>query len=146
MDKKIQGYLTVEAALLFPLILGIMLFIIYFWFYQYDRCLMEQDTGALALRGCALGIQEKDELMKKLLEQENEIYQDKYVAWQQEDVEIKLEKDTIQVKCQGQLRFLFGGLNFWSSDNIWKTKAQYENHRTSPVLFIRSWRKVKGGE
>ena len=145
-QKKIQAYFTVEAALLFPFVLGVLLFVIYSWFYQYDRCLMEQDMGALALRGCTMGIQNKEELMKQMKIQETQLYMDKYIAWQQGKVRMKLEKDTFRVEREGYLAFPFYSLDFGSTKNIWKTKAVYENHRISPVLFVRNCRKVIGGK
>ena len=40
-----NAYFTVEAALIIPLVLGILVFLIFIMFYQYDRCLLEQDIG-----------------------------------------------------------------------------------------------------
>ena len=47
--KKAGAYLTVEAALILPMVLGVIILVIYLLFFQYDRCLMEQNVGKLAL-------------------------------------------------------------------------------------------------
>ena len=52
--KKENAYMTVEAALLFPFVIGSILFVIYMLFFQYDRCLLDQDMGAMALWGSTI--------------------------------------------------------------------------------------------
>ena len=49
--RERNAYFTVEAALVLPLVTGAILFVIYTMLFQYDRCLLEQDIGALALWG-----------------------------------------------------------------------------------------------
>ena len=46
---KADGYFTVEAALIFPFVMGVILLVIYMWFFQYDRCLMEQDYALITV-------------------------------------------------------------------------------------------------
>lgn len=50
MEKK-NAYFTVEAALVLPIVIAALLFVIYMMLFQYDRCLLEQDMGAIALWG-----------------------------------------------------------------------------------------------
>lgn len=128
MKKSMEGYFTVEAALLFPMILGVILFVIYSWFYQYDRCLMEMDTGTMALRGCA-----------------DEIYDEKYVAWEPGQAQLTRKQDTVRAERTGRLTFPFSGFKLWNGEAVWRAKAAYENHRVSPVLFVRTYYKVTGG-
>ena len=50
--KYYRAYFTVEAAVLYPVVLGVVLLMMYLLFFQYDRCLLEQDMGrAAGLRG-----------------------------------------------------------------------------------------------
>lgn len=48
---KTDGYFTVEAALLLPFIMMVIVFMIFLSFYSYDRCVLEQCAYAAALRG-----------------------------------------------------------------------------------------------
>jgi hypothetical protein len=45
-----DAYFTVEAALVIPIVLGILVMIIYLSFYLYDRCVMAQDCYVLSYR------------------------------------------------------------------------------------------------
>ena len=49
--KKAEGYFTVEASLVMPLVIFLIGFIFYLTFYLYNRCAIAQDTYVLAFRG-----------------------------------------------------------------------------------------------
>ena len=49
--KGKNAYFTVEAALVFSITISVILFVVYLLLFQYDRCLLEQDMGAMALWG-----------------------------------------------------------------------------------------------
>ena len=45
MKKESDAYFTIEAAILYPIILSVILLMTYLLLFQYDRCLLEQDIG-----------------------------------------------------------------------------------------------------
>ncbi|MCM1120261.1 MAG: hypothetical protein NC543_12980 [bacterium] len=49
-DKETEGYFSVEAALVLPVVLGVYLFMIVLLFIQHDRCLMEQDMASMLIK------------------------------------------------------------------------------------------------
>lgn len=48
--KQVEGYFSVEAALVLPIVLGVYLFLIVLLFVQHDRCLLEQDMASMMLK------------------------------------------------------------------------------------------------
>lgn len=48
--KEVEGYFSVEAALVLPIVLGIYLFLIILLFIQHDRCIMEQDMASMLIK------------------------------------------------------------------------------------------------
>ena len=50
-DKRVNGYMTVEASLLMPMVILLYLLIVMGGFFLYDRCVMSQDFYLLAFRG-----------------------------------------------------------------------------------------------
>lgn len=143
MNKK-DAYLTVEAALVMPVVLGVVLLVIYLLFFQYDRCLMEHSVGVLAMRGCTLQISDREELVMQIVEQSRQ-EDARYLAWDMEDLSVKLQGNRMHVERTGLLEFPFRGLMFWSEDTEWGSSIIYENYRIKPVDFIRKCRKVMGG-
>ena len=51
MNKHLNGYLTVEASFVVPLVLFLYLLIIVAGIFLYDRCVMSQDMYLIVFRG-----------------------------------------------------------------------------------------------
>ena len=51
MKKELKGSYTIEAALVFPFILGVMVFIIYMSFFLHDKAVMKCCAYQAALKG-----------------------------------------------------------------------------------------------
>lgn len=49
-QSKYEGFFSVEAALILPMVLGVYLFLIVMLFIQYDRCLLEQDMASIMIK------------------------------------------------------------------------------------------------
>ena len=61
--RKKDAYFTVEAAMVFPFVMGAVLFTIFMFIFQYDRCLMEQDIGMLVLYASNLSMEDGEKTM-----------------------------------------------------------------------------------
>lgn len=141
--KRLDAYMTVEVALVFPMVMGSILFVIYMMLFQYDRCLLEQDTGAIALWGSLVEAADTAEMESKIQERMSEMYRDKYMMWRFQTLDAALDKNRFSVNSAGQLSFPFAGLNYWGSGNTWSVQAGYGYNRLEPVTFIRICRKAR---
>lgn len=144
MDGK-NAYFTVEAALVVPVVLSTMLLVIYLLLFQYNRCLLEQDLGAMLVWGSSIEVSDESLYEEKVRERIHKMYRDKYVAWEITTVSATLQKNNFSVKGGGQLTFPFSKWNFWGTENVWGTKMDYSCQRISPVTFIRLCRKARNG-
>ncbi len=145
IHKEIEGYFTVEAAMILPMVLMTIVLIMYLLFFQYNRCLMEQDIGILTLRGIALQVEDNQDRMKQLKEQAAGLYDEKYIAWENSEIELTLEKGTICVEQSGWIKFPFWG-GIFKENRVWTTSVIDEKQIISPVSFVRNCRKIAGGE
>ena len=143
---KKNAYFTVEAALVFPLVLGALLLTVFLLVFQYDRCLMEQDMGLLALFAREPDTEDEKEATALLSCRAAEIYWDKYVAWEQEKLQITMEKKEIRIEGEGTLMFPVPKWNFYNGNNMWEAKRIYTVKQLDPVDFIRICRRVEGGK
>lgn len=50
MKKQENAYFTVEAAMVMPIVLFAIGMVIYLGFFQYSRCLAEQEEGLLQIQ------------------------------------------------------------------------------------------------
>ena len=87
-----NAYFTVEAAMVMPIVLWVVLFVIYLLFFQYNRCLTDQDVGVLVLRGSILQEESPKERIKKIRGYAEQIYDDKYIAWDSGEIGLRIEK------------------------------------------------------
>lgn len=144
MNQKVNAFFSVEAAMILPLAIGAVLLAVSLFVFQYDRCLMEQDMAAQALKAAAAEAGTNEELTEKIQMQTAGLYRDKYVAWDILMLEVKAKKGIIEAVGKGEFRFPVPGWNFWNGENVWSVRAEYKAHRISPVSFIRNCRKLKG--
>ncbi len=137
-----NAYFTVEAALVVPVVMGTMLFVIYMLLFQYNRCLMEQDIGAMVIWGSNMEVSDDETFEEKVRDRISKMYRDKYVAFELTTLNVTFRYNNFAVEGGGCLIFPFAGWNFWSTDNRWEIKADYQMRRTSPITFIRLCRKA----
>ncbi|MBR1478558.1 MAG: hypothetical protein IJ608_11445 [Lachnospiraceae bacterium] len=139
--KTPNAYMTLEAAIIMPIVFAAIVLIIYMWFFQYDRCLMEQDSNAVALKTASAYAQNNQiryELMKSYVD---EIYEGKYVAWDY-GAKYGIEKNKVKVSIAGKLLFPFGGTEFVPYPDIWESRAENVNSILSPAFVTRQVRKM----
>ncbi|HBA50343.1 MAG TPA: hypothetical protein DCZ91_21625 [Lachnospiraceae bacterium] len=141
--KKENAYMTVEAAMIFPVVTGAIFFVIYMLLFQYDRCLLEQDTGAMALWGSLVQAPDTEMLEAKVQERVAGVYKEKYMMWRFTAMDASLDKNKFSAKGAGSVFFPFGGLNFWGGGNVWSAQAAHSYSRLAPVTFIRTCHKFQ---
>ncbi len=96
----VEGYFTLEATLLFPIIIVVYLGVFYMGFYQYDRCIAEQNLQSVILQGsrsmeemtCADISSRYEKLMK-----------DSLAVATVEDVQVEMKQEKIEGKAKGVL-------------------------------------------
>ena len=141
MKKESDAYFTVEAAILYPIILSVILLMTYLLLFQYDRCLLEQDIGkATVLSGSKWTLtkeQLNDYMQKKALHFDEE----KYIAWENEDPLWNLEKNDVILEKTGRLRYPFADMG--TQEKYWSAKASFQVDRISPVFWLRRSRNVQ---
>lgn len=145
-DRKGQenGYMTVEASLIMPLVFLVILFIIYVGFYQHDRCVMEQAAYRAALRGSSLYGADKDEKYRAVEDTLRELTENGLVVME-ETHEIQI-KEQITILSEGNLRIPLSGLVELTGSGEWSAEKKTESRLSDPVFFIRLCRKLELGE
>lgn len=139
-NMKIPGYFTVEAAMIFPYVIGTILLVVYIWFFLYDRCLQELDASLVAVRGSTqqeLNLSERCDYTKDLW---NRLYKDEYFSWEWTDATVDIEKNILNVQVGGQLEFPFPGFNFWGGDDVWRSETTQYGKIIKRTLLLRTAR------
>ncbi|MCD7835528.1 MAG: hypothetical protein LUG83_02495 [Lachnospiraceae bacterium] len=145
MKNKINAYFTVEAAFILPMVMMGILLIIYLWFFQYDRCLMELDTNSAVLGALSENAADNNQRLLYIKNCLNKEYCEKYVAWNYENINIEIKNGKVYVERDGSVLFPFEALAFWEGSNIWNAGTSIEMDILSPEYIVRSISKIKGG-
>ncbi len=146
VKRKVNAYLTVEAALVFPIVLAVQLLVIYLLVFQYNRCLLNQDMGRLAILGCGAKEQNKEALSEYLKKCSNEIHTEHYFAWRTNALDMELAGDTVRIEGKGEIVFPFPEWGIEVARINKNAKAVYEYHKLQPVVIIRQFNKLKGAD
>lgn len=141
MNKN--AYFTVEAALVMPLVMGALIFTVFLFIFQYDRCVLEQDINILAVCVGTATAEDSEELEAVIRQKTSEIFMDKYVAWVMNELQINVKGDRVNVRGGGYLALPLPEWNFFREKNEWGARTLRETLRISPADYIRLYRKIK---
>lgn len=144
--KRMQAYFTVEAALVIPLVISVLTMTVFLFVYQYDRCLMEQDMGMLALYAGTLATEDMNEMTKQVSRRAAERYTDKYLFWTQTKINISVRKDRAEIVGEGSMVMPLPEWNLLNSEKGWNAKVIRRISRLSPTEIIRLGRRIKRSE
>ncbi len=131
-----KAYFTVEAACILPIVFGVYVFLIYGMFYQYDRCLLEQDVALLVLR-----TQWEDD-RKSVLSGDRMRESESYLAFEWGENVLKKEQGEILAQARGTVIMPFKGLMPWNGKDDWELKASYTCVEIKPTEWIRLKQKM----
>ena len=68
MKNTLSGYMTVEAALLMPMVWFSLFFVMFAGFFLYDRCIAEQDSKIIVMRASEERETDEAKVIRKVME------------------------------------------------------------------------------
>ena len=141
--KKIaEGYFTLEAALLTPMLLACLLLILYTGFYRYDACLLKQDACMLAVEGELPWKAEKTR--ESALSALQELYTEKYASFSLTQKELAVDEKSVTVALAGRLVVpTFQRALFPFAKEKFSVRTSIEGSRTNAASWIRNYRRLK---
>lgn len=139
LKREIKGSYTIEAAVIMPLVLWVIVIIMYGAYFGYDVCCVQQGTYIAALRGEQQGGSSsvKQQTAAQRLEQ--------YIReelWMVENMECRAETEyrSVRTWVKGNLHVPVDHHLF---QTLWKLEAQSQVDRLRPVTFIRTCNKAE---
>ncbi len=140
---SLKGSYTVEASLLFPFILSVIVFIMYMSFFLHDRCVMNQSAYQAALRASRIKTDD-NRVMGTAERAAGELMEKTVLATSNVTHSIDISGTEIKVRYEGNLRIPAGTLfmKIYGSDGI-KVEGSGSARRKDPIGFIRQCRVVE---
>lgn len=132
-----EAYFTVEAAMIIPVVLSIIVMIIYLSFYLYDRCVMAQDCYVLSYRQSI----EKGNTDRVGGEEIRSQFGEKLFMLSGLETEAS-KGGTIEVKGNAQMEPPLFGLSFFEEENLWRIGVGRKAKKTDPPKDYRRVRRL----
>lgn len=138
-----SAYMTVEASLIVPMILGGIVFVLYMGFYLYNFATMKQTAYIAALRGSQMKKVSSEEIETYVEKQVDEMLFGQLLAKQNIKKDVKVSMGNINVKIYTDVKIPFAGdLSF--KETGWKIEAESRVNKINPIEIIRGVRKING--
>lgn len=139
--KEKAAYMTVEASLVIPIILGGIIFVMYVGFYLYNAATIKQTAYIAALRGNQMKNVSSYEIENYVEKQIEEMLSRQILSGKIMRKEVKVFQGSINVKIYAEFKIPFRGLE--GMENILReTILEVQVKRTNPMEVIRGVRKV----
>lgn len=140
-NRCTEGYFTVEATLIMPVVLYVCIFIIYTGFYLYDKCLMKQDAYRAALAGSSIYRDDNQKVYNAAADAVVNFAEGKYIAT--DYIAVITVQSKVKVTVSGQITMPFHGLAKLTGKEKWEISESAESKCINPVTFIRMCRTLE---
>lgn len=131
--RRTEGYLTVEAALLLPLVIGVIVYVIYFQLFWYNRCLMDQETAMTAVRAVQVDSADMETVQQEIMKWREGFLTDRYVGWEKEKSVLTTRLNELSVSEKGSLKL---------PNILWSAETTFDVSGVNASVFLRSCRKI----
>lgn len=138
------GYFTIEAAMIMPVVLGIVIFVMRIWFFRYDRALQDMDTCAVVIRCMEQQDLDADEKASYIIEQMQGRYKEQYIAWNFGDISVSCRGDSVSCTVTGSSGSVAGISGLWDAPDTMSASSERERTVLPEVFVIRTYRKALG--
>ena len=139
-----DGYLTVEASFLVPLVFMILLLLIYWGFYCYDKSVSIQCSYLAALRGSNQWQMSDAEQEKFTLEQLKKLTGETQLFLKEQDIYVDAGLAEMKTGVLGSMDILFTALR-GNDGEKWMVESEKKAYRLKPASFIRRYRLLGDG-
>lgn len=142
MNDKLHGYMTVEAALLMPMVWLSMFFLIFAGFFQYDRCVAEQDSKIMVLRASEMRGKDEASVIRTVMDKGELAGRKKLLFSENVQREADITKDKAKIKISGKVNTILSFLVKGTKHSAFYYEAEYEAKKYDPVQVVRICRRI----
>ena len=143
MRDKLHGYMTVEAALLMPMVWFSVFFFIFAGFFQYDRCIAEQDGKVIVLRASEMRGKDEAAVVRTVMEEGELAGEKKLLFSDGVQKELRVTKNAVKMKISGRINTILNGLIKEAEFQPFSYGAEYKAKKYSPVGIVRLCRRAE---
>ena len=118
-----SAYFTLEASLVVPMVLCIIVMIIHLSYYTYQKAILAQDTYLLGFRAAVLGRQQEMDGTQYIPSNAAEQFGNRYIGSPIPEVEVNDNGRTIKVQAETEADHAALGAHELMPKSSWKVSA-----------------------
>ena len=141
--KEEKAYMTIEASLIIPVIVGGIIFVLYLGIFLYNSGTIKQTAYIAALRGSQMKNMSQKEMETYVEKQIDELLFQQILAREDMKKEIDISMGKVTVKIGTDVKMPFANLLSAKID-FWKINGEGYANRVDPIEIIRGVRKING--
>ena len=141
--KEEKAYMTIEASLILPVIVGGIIFVLYLGIFLYNSCTIKQTAYIAALRGSQIKNVSTDEIDNYVKKQIDELLFQNILAREEVKKEVRTSIGKVTVKMSTDVNIPFTDL-LSAKIHIWEIETEGYANRVNPIEIIRGVRKING--
>lgn len=134
-----DGYMTVEAAFLVPLVFMILMLLIYWGFYCYDKSVSVQCSYLAALRGASQWEMNDAQQEAFALKQLEKLTDEALLFLKEQDIYVDAGLAEMKAGVRGSMDILLTALR-GNDRERWMVESEKKAYRLKPASFIRKYR------
>lgn len=142
-EKKryLEGYLTVEATFIIPIVVMIIGLLLYWGFYCYDKSVSLQCSYLAALRGSNEWEQSNNEVEQLVAQNLEQLTEETVLYMEMEELDVQVGLVNIEAEVSGAMDILFSKLR-GDTMTRWNLNSKKSAHRLKPSSYIRKYQLV----
>lgn len=144
--KLLKGSLTIEATIIVPLILILIITMIYISFYLYNRCIIAQNSYITALRGSlykedvSAPEYDRNNYMKR---ENSSLNGKKLIGVKNYHFKCMIQDKSIIIDTRASIKVPFALLSKNGFQNEWVIREQKKSKIIKEIDIIRNYRKMQ---
>lgn len=143
MKNTLHGYMTVEAALIMPIVWFAVFFLIFAGFFQYDRCVAQQDCKMMVMRASDMREEDEATVLRKIVEKGELADRKKLLFSGSVQKDFRMSKNNVRMRIEGKVNTVLNRLIKETDLKVFAYASEYETEKYDPVRFIRICRRIE---
>lgn len=141
--KARKGYLTVEASMIVPLAFFLIMLMIYFAFYCFDKSVSIQKSYLAALRASNQWEASKSQQMTYAKKEWEKLTKELFIMLGKKEFHVCISGNTIETTSRGQIENLFSDVSELGIDTL-----EFTTHTSAKIIYpaevVRRKHVIKG--
>ncbi len=142
-NKECNGYFTVEASFILPMVLAIFVIIIHSAYMLYGKCLLTQDTYILCFRASILSEDNNMTPVNYIYSHKDKQFGNRYIGNKKPKISVAQSGKTIKATAETEANHNAMGRFFLIPQNGYETKAVAKVVIQENARHIRKLTRVK---